>query len=127
MKHIGDGMEIRFGKGFDEFSKKGYFSVPRALFRDSSVSTGGKIVYTALLDYAWVVEIAGFQQQKDEVNPSQQTIANNVGMTRQSVNKYIQELQRLKLIEVKRRGQGKSSIYTLNMLPHRGARNTKRR
>ncbi len=38
-----------------------------------------------------------------------------MGVTRQSANTYIQELQRGQFISIKRRGQGKTNLYELNL------------
>lgn len=39
----------------------------------------------------------------------------DIGVTRQTVNEYIKELEREGYVDVKRRGQGRSNYYTIHI------------
>ena len=70
------------------------------------LSPGAKLTYAMLLRYAW---------QNDYCFPGQSLLAKDMGVTRQSTNAYVQELQREHFITIKRRGQGKPNLYELNL------------
>ena len=59
-----------------------------------------------LLKYAW---------QNDFCFPGQDRLAEDMGVTRQSVNTYIKELKNKGFISIKRQGQGRPNSYTLNL------------
>jgi hypothetical protein len=48
----------------------------------------------------------------------------DMGVTRQSANTYVQELHRQKFITIKRRGQGKTNLYELNLTEAKRGRHT---
>ena len=48
--------------------------------------------------------------------PGQDTLAKALGMSIGSVNAFIKELERCGLIEITRRGQGKTNLYTINFV-----------
>ena len=51
------------------------------------------------------------------VIPSQQLVAENMGVTSRSLITYLKELQKVGWLTVERRGQGKSNIYELDLKP----------
>jgi hypothetical protein len=97
-------------KGADVLTVKGYTMVPNHVLVSDRLSPGAKLTYTMLLKYAW---------QNDFCFPGQERLATDMGVTRQSANTYIQELQRGAFISIKRRGQGKTNLYELNLTTRR--------
>jgi helix-turn-helix protein len=114
VKHIGDRIQqidqnIRL-RNADAATKGGYTRVPNFVLQSSAISPGAKLAYAMLLRYAW---------QNDFCFPGQERLAADMGVAKRSVITYLQELEQAKFIEIERRGQGKSNIYELNMLPRR--------
>ena len=66
------------------------------------------VAYALLLRYAW---------QNDYCYPSQELVAQNMGVTSRSLITYLKELQKVGWITVERRGQSKSNIYELDLKP----------
>ena len=92
--------------GADAFSEKGFTQVPNAILRSKKVSMGAKMTYAALLSYAW---------QNDFCFPGQQLLGDDIGVTRQTANEYIQELKAKGFIKITRKGQGRPNIYELKV------------
>jgi predicted transcriptional regulator len=69
------------------------------------LSVGAKISYAALLSYAW---------HNDCVFPGLETLAGDIGTSVRSVKTYVKELESFGVIEIKRRGLGKTNIYRLH-------------
>jgi biotin operon repressor len=103
-------------KGADVLTAKGYTSVPNHVLVSDRLSPGAKLTYAMLLKYAW---------QNDCCFPGQERLAQDMGVTRQSANTYVQELQREQFINIQRRGQGKTNLYELNLLATRKRRVTR--
>lgn len=99
-------------RGADKLSLKGYTQVPNHVLESAKVSPGAKLSYAMLLKYAW---------QDDFCFPGQDRLANDMGVTRQSVNSYIKELEKKDFLSIKRQGQGKPNIYTLNLTVDKSA------
>lgn len=76
--------------------------VPIWILRIKDLSNGAKLTYGALLrhagrkGYCWV---------------SQGLLAEELGRSRDTINRWISELKRYGLIEVKSRGRGRSRMY----------------
>ena len=87
--------------------------VPNHVLVSERLSPGAKLTYAMLLKYAW---------QNDFCFPGQERLAGDMGVTRQSANTYIQELQRGQYISITRRGQGKTNLYELNLTATRQRR-----
>src|SRR5690242_4282709 len=83
--------------GFDPVSAGGFTQVPNCVIRDKTLSSNAKLVYAQLLSYAW---------HNDYVFPGQDTMAEELGISRPTVNKAIAELEAEGYLEVRRRGQG---------------------
>ena len=90
-------------KGFDPVSAGGFTQVPNVLLK-SKLSANSKVVYAQLLSYAW---------SNDHCYPGQERMADDIGSTKSTVNRAVIELQETGWLEVERRGQGKTNIYTL--------------
>ena len=92
--------------GADLVTSRGYTRVPNFLLETRSLSPGAKMAYAILLKYGY---------EKDFCFPGQDRMAEDMGVTRQSVNTYVKELQKAKYIDVKRKGQGRPNTYFLNL------------
>ena len=57
---------------------------------------GAKMAYAALISYAW---------HNDFCYPGRQRLADDIGVSRQTANEYIQELKRKGFVNVTRKGQ----------------------
>src|SRR5712691_6689666 len=79
-------------KGADVLTVKGFTQVPNHVLVSDRLSPGAKLAYAMLLKYVW---------EKDYCFPGQDTLAKEMGVTRQSANTYLQELQRQRFINIK--------------------------
>jgi DNA-binding MarR family transcriptional regulator len=68
-----------------------------------SLSIGVKVIYAMFLRYAW---------HNNLVFPGQQRLADAIGISVSRVNKFVKELEKAKLVEITRRGQGMSVVHT---------------
>ena len=91
----------------DPVARDGFTQIPNFILRDPNVSIGAKTVYSLLLSYAW---------HNDLCFPGQDRLAKDVGMGIASVNRFIKELEGCSLIEIARRGQGRTNFYTVNFV-----------
>ena len=92
--------------GADAFTEKGFTQVPNAILRTGKLSMGAKMTYAALLSYAW---------HDDFCFPGQQRLADDIGVSRQTANEYVQELKRKGYVAITRKGQGRPNIYELKV------------
>jgi len=91
----------------DPIARHGFTQIPNFILRDANLSIGAKTIYSLLLSYAW---------NNDLCFPGQDRLAKDVGMGIASVNRFIKELEECELIEIERRGQGKTNFYTVNFV-----------
>ncbi|NLF76926.1 MAG: helix-turn-helix domain-containing protein [Chloroflexi bacterium] len=108
MEHIADALakyERIILEGFDPISAHGFTQVPNVVLRDTSLSPGAKLCYALLLSYAW---------QKDSCFPGQEALAKDAGTSRRSIVRFMKELEQSGYLEKKRRGLGKTNVYTLH-------------
>lgn len=91
----------------DPVARHGFTQVPNFILRDARLSVGAKTVYALLLSYAW---------HNDLCFPGQGRLAADMGMGVASVNRFIKELEGASLIEITRRGQGRTNFYTINFV-----------
>lgn len=89
----------------DPVAREGFTQLPNFILRNPDISIGAKTVYSLFISYAW---------HNDFCFPGQETLAKAIGMSVGSVNAFIKELQTIGLIEVERRGQGRTNFYTIN-------------
>ena len=94
-------------------SQKGFTQVPNHILESRKLSPGAKLAYAMLLKYAW---------QNDFCFPGQDSLAADMGVSRQSANTYIKELEKKDFIAIKRQGQGKPNIYTLKLTVPKGGK-----
>lgn len=91
----------------DPITRSGFTQVPNFILTDGNLSLGAKITYSMFLHYAW---------HKDSCFPGQDRLAVDMGMSKSRVNDFIKELERASLVEIKRRGQGKTNIYKIKFV-----------
>lgn len=89
----------------DPIAKGGFTQVPNFILENPDISIGAKVTYAMFLKYAW---------DKDCVFPGQETLASHIGISASRVSEYVKELKELGLIEITRRGLGKTNLYKLN-------------
>jgi hypothetical protein len=88
----------------EESLREDYTKVPNTILRRGDVSPGAKLAYVMLLSYA---------HSQDRCFPGQERLAADIGAGVRSVVRYLQELVKLSLLRVKRRGLGKTNVYYL--------------
>lgn len=89
----------------DPVLRGGFTQVPNFILEDPNISIGAKVTYAMFLKYAW---------DNDYVFPGQDRLASHIGMSVSRINDFIKELAEISLLEVTRRGQGKTNLYKLN-------------
>src|SRR5437660_3872627 len=111
-RHISDLLKERniILKGADVASAMGFTQVPNFLLKSKKLSAGDKMTFAMLLSYAW---------QNDYCFPGQARLAQDLGLTDRSVRTHLKSLEGVGLLAIKRRGQGKTNIYELNLKPRR--------
>jgi Helix-turn-helix domain len=82
--------------------KRPDLKIPRCLADCDFVSGQAKYLYAVLRSYAW--------WNKDWAYPGRKTLAKQLGVSKATVSKYIKELEKHKLIRIKRRFNN-SSVY----------------
>ena len=97
-------------KGADIVTAMGFTQVPNFLLKSKSLSSGDKMAFAMLLSYAW---------QNDFCFPGQKRLADDLGLSDRSVRTHLKSLEANGLLTIKRRGQGKTNIYQLNLKPRR--------
>lgn len=107
-RHIGDILKERniILKGADAATLGGFTQVPNFLLRSKNLSAGDKMTFAMLLSYAW---------QNDYCFPGQARLGQDMGLHETNVRKHLKSLEANGLLEITRRGQGKTNIYTLNL------------
>jgi len=91
----------------DPILREGFTQVPNHILRNQNISQGAKNVYSLFLSYAW---------HDDFCFPGQEKLAEHCGSSKRSVVTWLQELQDKGLVEVTRRGLGKTNLYKLNFV-----------
>jgi hypothetical protein len=93
-------------KGADAATRLGWTGVPNFILENDKLSPGAKLVYSMLLKYA---------REDDECFPGQGRLGKDIGASERSVRTWLRELEKQKLVTSKRRGQGKSNLYTVHL------------
>lgn len=88
----------------DSTLRKGFTWIPNGVLRREGLSPGAKLAYMGLLSYAW---------QEGSCFPGQARLATDLGIGQRSVIRYLKELETVGLLEVRRRGLGKTNKYIL--------------
>ena len=82
----------------------GFTQVPNFVLKNKDLSVGEKMTFAMFLSYAW---------HNESCFPGQDKLAADIGVTRQSVNTFVKGLEKKGFLTIKRRGLGKTNIYTL--------------
>lgn len=91
----------------DPIALHGFTQLPNFILRNPDLSIGAKTTYALFLSYAWHNQMCF---------PGQDRLAKDIGMSIGSVNTFVKELEAAGLIEITRRGQGKTNLYTINFV-----------
>jgi Helix-turn-helix domain len=86
----------------------GFVLLPRTLLHAPGLSRDAKLLYAVLLSYAW---------QAGRCFPGSERLQADLQCSVNSVTKWLQELERAGLVTRRRRGQGKTTLYTLHDPP----------
>jgi DNA-binding transcriptional ArsR family regulator len=90
----------------DAATRGGFTQVPNFILKSKKLSAGDKMTFAMLLSYAW---------QKDYCFPGQRALGEDLGLDERSVRRHLTSLEDSGLLAIKRRGQGKTNIYELNL------------
>lgn len=105
-RHIGEILRERNIEiiGADPVTRHGFTQVPNFILTKADLSVGAKLTYAMLLKYAW---------GDDACFPGQTKLATDMGSGERSVRRYLDELEKLGLLEIVQRGLGKTNLYRL--------------
>ena len=95
----------------DPVTRGGFTQVPNFILKDGELSLGAKVTYSMFLHYAW---------HNDSCFPGQERLAADMGITQGRVSQFIKELQQAGLIEITRRGLGKTNLYRIKFVVQKG-------
>ena len=88
----------------DDNLRDGFAQVPRLVMKAQGLSLKAKAVYMLLLDYAW---------QKGSCFPGHPTLAEDLDVSIDTVQRALQELRKWKLIDWKRQGLNRPNVYSI--------------
>src|SRR5262249_1220645 len=88
----------------DPVAREGFTQLPHFILKTPTLSPGEKVTYAMFLSYAW---------HNDSCFPGQERLAKDMGMSVSRVNEFIKGLESAGLIEIVRRGQGKTNMYKI--------------
>jgi predicted transcriptional regulator len=91
----------------DPVARHGFTQIPNFILRNPDLTANAKTTYALLLSYAW---------HNDLCFPGQERLAEQMGSHVATVSRAIKELEEMSLIEIERRGQGKTNFYTINFV-----------
>lgn len=91
----------------DQSLQYGFIHLPKQILFARNLSRDAKLLYAVLLGYAW---------QKGRCFPGYRRLCADMQASENMVRKYMRELESVKLLSQKRRGLGKTNIYTLRDL-----------
>jgi len=106
MQHIGNDLKERniILETNDPVVTHGFTQVPNFILKNKDLSVGEKMTFAMFLSYAW---------HNQSCFPGQDKLAEDIGVTRRSVNTFVQGLAKKGFLTIQRRGLGKTNIYTL--------------
>ena len=102
MDKVGEILEKHTIVVLNDALKHGFTQIPRYILSDHKLTFGARLTYAVLLSYAW---------QEGSCFPGQDRMSKDLGVSRQMVNEYLNELKSQKYINWARRGLGKTNIY----------------
>jgi hypothetical protein len=101
----------------DPVARGGFTQVPNFILKDGDLSLGAKVTYSMFLHYAW---------HNESCFPGQERLAADMGMSQSRVSEFIKELERAGLIEITRRGQGKTNLYKIKFVVQKAPKGRRR-
>lgn len=114
-RHIGDIIKERNIElaTNDPIVRAGFTQVPNFILKNAELSLGAKVTYAMFLHYAW---------HNDSCFPGQERLAGDMGMSQSRVSEFIKELQTAHLIQITRRGQGRTNLYKLGYVVQKASK-----
>ena len=91
----------------DPIAQHDFTQVPNFILRNPHISANAKTVYALLLSFAW---------HNNLCFPGMERLAEQMGTHISTVSRAAAELEAVSLIEIERRGQGKTNYYTINFV-----------
>src|SRR5215472_5923703 len=88
----------------DQSLRYGFIQMPKQVLYARNLSRDAKLLYAILLGYAW---------QEGRCFPGYDRLCKDMQASENAVRKYMRELEAANLLIQKRRGLGKTNIYTL--------------
>jgi hypothetical protein len=88
----------------DQSLRYGFVQLPKQILWAKNLSRDAKMLYAVLLGYAW---------QEGHCYPGYPRLCEDMGASENMVRKYMRELEAVGLLRQKRRGQGRTNLYTL--------------
>jgi hypothetical protein len=93
-------------KGADALSRRGFVQLPRAILYYPKLTDGARLLYAVLLDYAW---------NNNYCFPGQKALSDKTAWNERTVRRHMKTLLSTGLVTIKRRGQGRTNIYELDL------------
>src|SRR5919199_1622680 len=91
----------------DQSLRLGFIQLPKLILYAQNLSRDAKLLYALLLGYAW---------QEQRCFPGYRRLCQEMQASENMVRKYMRELESVRLLSQKRRGLGKTNVYTLSDL-----------
>ena len=91
----------------DHSLRYGFVQIPKLILYARNLTRDAKMLYAVLLGYAW---------EKDSCFPGYARLCQDMQASENMVRKYMRELEAAGILSQKRRGLGKTNIYTLHDL-----------
>ena len=88
----------------DQSLKLGFIQLPKLVLYARNLTRDAKLLYAILLGYAW---------QQGRCFPGYSRLCYDMGASENTVRVYMRELEKVGLLQQKRRGLGKTNIYIL--------------
>lgn len=88
--------------------KKDFVQIPTKILHNPKLSPQAKTLYTLLISYAWY---------NAECFPGQSRLSQSMGVSVRTINTYLNELKKHKLLTWKQRGLNKTNLYKLLKIP----------
>lgn len=86
--------------------RKGFTALPNLVLLDTRLSVGARLTYALLTHYAWA---------SDNEWPGQDGLAASMGINPKALRQHMQDLARVDLLEIHRRGQGLPNAYVVHL------------
>lgn len=88
--------------------RKDFVQIPTKILHNPELSMQAKTLYALLISYAWY---------EAECFPGQDRLSKNLGVHKNTILKYLEELKKFKLLTWKQRGLNKTNLYKLLKIP----------